>query len=113
MARGLGCTVAMNDRIHVARFVRRAHVTSPGAPSSPSCGPLGWVTEGYVRAAVGPPRLRALRLDRVPDVVPVALAQAALGDGGRLLRALPGLGYRGTVVEAMGGGHLPRSWASP
>jgi len=57
--------------------------------------------------------LRALRLDRVPDVVPVALAQAALGDGGRLLRALPGLGYRGTVVEAMGGGHLPRSWASP
>ncbi|HZV52595.1 MAG TPA: asparaginase [Candidatus Dormibacteraeota bacterium] len=109
-ARGLGCVVVMNDQIHAARFVRKAHTTNPGAFSSPACGPLGWVAEGRVRVLVRPPRLQPLRLDRVPEEVPVALVRAALGDDGRLLRALPGLGYRGVVVEATGGGHLPRSW---
>jgi L-asparaginase len=109
-ARGLGCVVVMNDQIHAARFVRKAHTTNPGAFGSPACGPLGWVAEGRVRVVARPPRLPALRLDQVPEEVPVALVRAALGDDGRLLRALPGLGYRGVVVEATGGGHLPRSW---
>jgi L-asparaginase len=38
---------------------------------------------------------------------PVALLTAVLGDDGRVLAGLPGLGYRGLVVEAMGVGHVP------
>jgi L-asparaginase len=35
------------------------------------------------------------------------LLTAVLGDDGRVLAGLPGLGYRGLVVEAMGVGHVP------
>jgi L-asparaginase len=37
----------------------------------------------------------------------VALVKAAMGDDGRLLAALPGLGYAGVVIEGMGAGHVP------
>jgi L-asparaginase len=37
----------------------------------------------------------------------VALIKAAMGDDGRLLAALPGLGYAGAVLEGMGAGHVP------
>ena len=30
-----------------------------------------------------------------------------MGDDGRLLDALPGLGYAGVVIEGMGAGHVP------
>jgi L-asparaginase len=36
----------------------------------------------------------------------------SLGDDGRLLRALPTLGYRGAVIEGMGAGHLPAQLAA-
>jgi L-asparaginase len=41
----------------------------------------------------------------------VALVRMALGDDGRLLKALPALGYRGVVVEGMGAGHVPQDVA--
>ena len=37
----------------------------------------------------------------------VAIVKVGLGDDDRLLAAIPGLGYRGLVIEAMGAGHLP------
>jgi L-asparaginase len=30
-----------------------------------------------------------------------------MGDDGRMMRVLPGLGYAGVVVEGMGAGHVP------
>jgi len=47
-------------------------------------------------------------LDAVP---PVALVKMTLGDDGRLLTAIESFGYRGLVVEATGGGHVPRATA--
>ncbi|HMO64903.1 MAG TPA: asparaginase, partial [Verrucomicrobiota bacterium] len=38
--------------------------------------------------------------------VPVALLKAFMGDDGRLLPGLPGLGYAGAVLEGMGSGHV-------
>jgi L-asparaginase len=43
----------------------------------------------------------------------VALLRWAMGEDGRLLGALPGLGYEGAVIEAMGAGHVPAEAAPP
>lgn len=109
-ARDLGCVVVMNDELHAARFVRKTDTSSPAAFTSPLCGPLGRVTEDRVRVVVRPPRWRPLSIPDDAAGAPVALVRAALGDDGRLLSTIAGLGYRGLVVEATGGGHLPASW---
>ena len=42
-----------------------------------------------------------------PPPEPVALIRWTMGDDGRMLGALPGLGYAGAVIEGMGAGHVP------
>jgi len=107
---GLGTTVLLGDEIHAARFVRKVHTSNCGAFQSPMTGPLGWVSENQARVVV--------RLARGPLLRPnpafaesssalVALHTVTLGDDGRSLASLEGLGYRGLVVEALGGGHVP------
>jgi len=104
-ARGLGTLVVMNDEVHAARFVRKTHLSSLSAFTSPQSGPLGIVVEGRVHLFT---RVEALILaPPVGDVEPVALVRCALGDDGRIVSELPGLGYRGLVLEGFGGGHVP------
>jgi len=106
-AAGLGALVVLNDEVHAARSVRKMHTASPSAFASPGAGPLGAVVEGAL--------VRTRRIERTPVLPrpasvaewPVALAAIVLGDDGRLVRALPSLGYRGVVLEAMGAGHVP------
>lgn len=57
-----------------------------------------------------PGRFAPLRVPFSAPTPPVALLTSVLDDDGRMLSALPDLGYRGLVVAAMGGGHLPPSW---
>jgi L-asparaginase len=117
-AAGLGTLVVLNDEIHAARFVRKSHTALPSAFSSPLCGPVGLLVEGRVAIYA--------RLSRTPPIVPtagvqaaqaagapppVALLRMALGDDGRLLPALAGLGFRGAVIEGMGAGHVPAAVA--
>lgn len=116
-AAGLGTLVVLNDQVHAARFVHKMHTALPSAFASPLAGPIGLVAEG--RAAFH------LRLSRTAQIVlpsaaagsgqaadaPVALLRIALGDDGRLLQALPGLGFRGLVIEGMGAGHVPAALA--
>lgn len=105
-ARGLGTLVVLNDEVHAARFVQKSHTALPSAFASPSAGPIGFVGEGRVHVHA---RLeRTPRIDLAPSTheAPVALVRMALGDDGRMLAALPGLGYRGAVIEAMGAGHV-------
>ncbi len=104
-ARGLGALVVLNYDIHAARFVQKSHTALPSAFLSPLAGPLGTVIEGEPRFY--------LRLDRKPAFAaaggppaPIALVRCPMGDDTRLLRALPGLGYAGAVVEGMGAGHV-------
>ncbi|HVZ08684.1 asparaginase [Rhodopila sp.] len=105
-ARGQGTLVVLNYDIHAARFVQKSHTTLPSAFDSPGCGPLGVVAEGRPRFHARVSRLPAWPAgDGAPP--PVALIKWAMGDDGRMLAALPDLGYRGVVIEGMGAGHVP------
>jgi L-asparaginase len=110
-ARGLGALVVMNDDVHAARFVRKTDATSPSAFTSPRLGPLGVVVEDQLRlfARVEPVSIPG----DVGDVPPVALVRCTLGDDGRVISALRGLGYHGLVIEAIGGGHVAASMVDP
>ena len=120
-ARSLGVLVVFNDEIHAARFVRKTHTTAPDTFASPAAGPLGWVTEGRPYIAVRPVgrpsgALSAALSGTLSGEVttpPVALLHLALGDDGRLLGALGGLGYAGAVLESFGGGHVPPAMVAP
>jgi L-asparaginase len=109
-ARGLGCLVVLNDQIHAARWVHKAHTGSPAAFVSPDHGPLGHVIEDRVRI---PARIRrrSPALSPVPQrSVQVGLATIALGDDGTLIEAMADH-VDGLVVAAFGGGHVPAAVA--
>jgi L-asparaginase len=105
-ARGLGCLVVLNDQVHAARWVQKAHTGSPAAFVSPDHGPLGHVIEGRVRIPVRI-RRRSPALEFVPRrSARVGLATIALGDDGTLIGALAEH-VDGLVVAAFGAGHVP------
>lgn len=108
LARGLGALVVMNDEVHLPLFVRKTHATNPATFRSPTAGPIGWIVEERPRIALRPAARHHIGFANVPDAIPpVALAKATIGDDGRLLGAIERLGYRGLVIEATGGGHVP------
>ncbi|GAB4072888.1 asparaginase [Ancylobacter sonchi] len=116
-ARGLGTLVVLNDEIHAARYVRKGHSALTSAFVSDNGGPLGLVAEGQARlfSRVTPLTLPPTLPDLMPasaagadiELPPVALVKIGMGDDGRLLPALAGLGYRGAVIEGAGAGHVP------
>ncbi len=108
---GQGALVVLNDEVHAARHVRKSHTVSTAAFTSPNFAPLAGVVEARVEAWARVTRRFALALPTQPLAdAPVALISAVLGDDGRMLSQLEGMGYRGVVIEAMGAGHLPASW---
>jgi L-asparaginase len=105
-ARGRGCLVVMNDQIHAARWVAKAHTASPAAFVSPGFGPLGYLAEGQVCMPVRL-RERSPVFGRVPGrAVRVGLVTIALGDDGTLIDAVAEH-VDGLVVAAFGAGHVP------
>lgn len=110
MAHGLGTLVVLNDEIHAARSVRKAHTALPSAFVSDNGGPLGLVAEARLRlfARLEPLGLPEFAPDSTAPALPaVALLKMSMGDDGRLLRTVPDLGYAGLVIEGAGAGHVP------
>jgi L-asparaginase len=109
-ARGLGCLVVLNDQIHAARWVQKAHTGSPAAFVSPDYGPVGHVIEGHVHIPVQI-RHRSPALSPVPRRrAYVGLATIALGDDGTLIDAIAEH-VDGLVIAAFGAGHVPAAVA--
>lgn len=104
-ARGLGCLVVLNDEVHAARFVGKAHTANPAAFRSTSAGPIGWLAEGRPRIVLQTTPLPAVPAPTGP-VPPVALLTMCLGDDERLIEQVGALGYAGLVIESFGGGHV-------
>lgn len=103
---GHGVFVVIGAEVHAAPFVRKAHTSVPSAFIS-APGPLGWVVEQRLHLLSVPARRARLPARPASVDASVALITASLGCDDRLLRAVPALGYAGTVIEAMGAGHLP------
>jgi L-asparaginase len=104
-ARGLGTLAVLNYDIHAARFVQKSHTALPSAFLSPLVGALGTLIERRPRIYTRVARNPCLSAADGPPA-PVALIRIGMGDDGRLLGALPDLGYAGVVIEAMGAGHV-------
>jgi L-asparaginase len=104
-ARGLGTLAVLNYDIHAARFVQKSHTALPSAFLSPLVGPLGTLIERRPRIYVRVSRTPCFSAAGGPPSQ-VALIRIAMGDDGRLLAALPDLGYSGAVIEGMGAGHV-------
>jgi L-asparaginase len=106
-ARGLGVLVVLNEEVHSARTVRKAHTSSPAAFVSPQTGPLGRMVEGRPRLADRPfPRV-LLRPAADRPVPRPALVTVTMDDDGWWLRCLREHGVPGLVVDGLGGGHVP------
>lgn len=103
-----GAVLVMNDAIHSAPWVRKAHTQRPDAFTSGVHGDLGLVAEGRVTFLRHDPRpaLPALLDTDTGRPVRVAMLTAVLGQDPDLVRAVADLGYDGLVVEGMGGGHV-------
>ncbi len=106
-ARGLGVLVVLNDEIHSARFVQKSHTALPSSFRSPMLGPWGLVVEGRAQIFNKADRLAPMPGGGIDKEGAVALIKVSLGDDGRLLSALPGLGFTGAVIEGFGVGHVP------
>ena len=115
-AKALGVMAVMLDEVYAVADVVKAHPTRLNAFVSPQTGPLAALVEDRivpmslpVRDAVVAARPRLASLSA--EAQPVALFWTSLDESGRLVEALieapDHLGYRGVVLGAMGGGHLP------
>ncbi len=109
-SRSRGTLLVLNDEIHGAREVRKAHSTRPDAFVSSGGGPVGAVRldEVAYRSSpdAGPLHGRfadALSWDRLPRV---RIAYSYPGADGTSVRGLAGDGAIGLVVASMGRGNL-------
>jgi L-asparaginase len=111
-ARGRGVLVVMNDEIHAARRVRKAHSASPAAFASPDSGPVGHLVEGAARWLATVPRLRPVPSFARPALVStrIALYTATMDDDGVLLDSIASM-HQGIVVAGFGVGHVPGAMA--
>jgi len=104
---GLGAVAVMNDEIHAARFVTKAHTLSPAALQSPGWGPVGRLA-GHSIVIVQRPRRQVLPwLGLEPNVMLLKLSVAMET---HLIDYALSRGARGIVIEAFGSGRVPPWW---
>lgn len=116
-ARSLGVMAVMLDEVHAASDVLKAHPTRLDAFASPQTGPLAAIVEDRVVLLSMPVRTPVEWARKLLGKAAggrehaVALLWVGLDEPGYLLEALVDhrdqLGYRGVVLGAMGGGHVP------
>ncbi len=103
--RNHGVVVVMNDEIHQARFVKKAHTVSLATFTSPVFGPLGYIQEGGVRIFRAPSERAILPVpSQTSDKV--LLIETVLDEATELYSALPSLNYQGLVIAGVGSGHV-------
>ncbi len=116
-ARALGVMAVMLDEVYAASDVLKTHPTRLNAFAAPQAGPLAALVEDRVVPLALPVRNAMVaahaRLGAVAGAGerPVALFWLGLDEPGFMIQALldgdDQLGYRGVVLGAMGGGHVP------
>jgi L-asparaginase len=108
-ARGIGTLVVMNDEIHAARYVQKLHTTSPAAFHSSPAGAIGWIIEKRAHIVSRPAGRYPVALPAAPVPARVARLTVGLNEDGTLVDLALQAGYQGIVVDATGGGHVPKA----
>src|SRR5262245_52414476 len=113
----------MLDEVYAAIDVLKIHPTRLNAFASTQTGPLAALVEDRVVPMALPVRdgvnhaRRQLHSAACGSAAPVALLWMSLDEPGGLIEAMLAtpdrLGYRGVVVAAMGGGHVPERLVDP
>lgn len=104
-ARGKGVLVVLNQQIHAARDVVKAHTSAVDAVVSPLTGPLGFVQDDHVRV-LRQPLSGGRRLPVPHDWPPVEIVASYAQPGRGMVDALVAAGVRGIVVAAAGNGSV-------
>jgi L-asparaginase len=107
-ARGLGVMVTLDDLVHAARFVHKAHTSRPSSFASPTAGPLGWVAEDRVRLPLRLANRVHIDIPEGRDLPRVLLTRVVMADD---LGMVADSACDGLVVEGFGVGHTPRNAA--
>lgn len=106
-SRGLGVLTCLNDTVHLASRVQKTSSMAVEAFDSPGFGPIGRLVESEFRLLWG---LVSPRPDALPEPgtgsIDVAILESALGDDGRLVRAVQAAGFKGIVLSGLGVGHV-------
>lgn len=106
LGRSLGVVVVMNDEVHAAAMVRKAHASNLAAFTSADFGPVGMLVEERLVLGYRPGRWPALQAPAPGTDPKVVVIDACLGDDGTLLRLARSAGFAGAVVSAFGAGHV-------
>jgi L-asparaginase len=106
---GIGTLVVMNDEIHAARYVQKLHTTSPAAFRSSPGRAIGWIIEKQARIVTRPAGRYPVTLPTAPKPVRVARLTVGLNEDGALVDLAVQAGYQGIVIDATGGGHVPKA----
>jgi L-asparaginase len=115
-AKALGVLAVMLDEVYAAADVLKVHPTRLNAFAATQTGPLAALVEDRVVPLTMPVRDAVVAARRALATIgakpaPVALFWTSLDDGLALiplmLTASDRVGYRGAVIAAMGGGHVP------
>lgn len=100
-----GVLVVLNEEIHAAREVTKAHTTNPNTFESPYWGPVGHVYFDRVVIRRQPLNLQKIHPARIES--DVHLLKAVAGMDEFLFRCLVDKKVKGIVVEALGCGNVP------
>ncbi|WP_427008645.1 asparaginase [Pseudarthrobacter sp. H2] len=104
--REVGTVVVMNDEIHSARWVRKSHTSNSAAFQSPGVGAIGWIAESHPVFAVKPFHAVKTPIHGATGAGNVALITAVMDEDPTIVDSILSLGYKGLVVDGMGGGHV-------
>jgi len=111
-ARGRGVLVAINQRVHAARDVQKAHTYAVEAFVSPDVGPLGFVLDAQVQFQRAAQRVTAEEVLPMPPTSQwpwvEVIASYAQPDA-RVVDALVAAGVQGLVIAATGAGSIHAS----
>ncbi|MFN6548349.1 asparaginase [Mycolicibacterium nivoides] len=108
-----GAVVVMNDQIHSAKWVQKAHTQRLDAFASFGFGEIGVISEGrpILLGSDVPSSIPPLLPTDTGQDIKVALLTATLDQDTRLIQAIPELGYHGLVIAGVGGGHVSEAAA--
>lgn len=105
--RDYGVLVVLDDEVHLAKHVTKAHANANWTFSSRDWGPVARIFEGRARVAMAPERRDpALAVPEWhEDEIP--LMETGLESNRKYVDAVAGAGIRGLVIGGSGVGHVP------